>query len=107
VIQIDDFKFIGVLFVPFGLVEAAWGFASSDAIGAKGDLLPLIAIAGGALTVTAGIAAYRRLSWAKYLVALAAFLMAPAFPFGTVLAAVAFIALGRDWRRNQSARAHS
>ena len=106
-IQIDDFKFIGVLFGTFGLVEAALGLANSEPIGAKGDFLPLIAIAGGALTVTAGVAAYGRLFWAKYLVALAAFLMAPAFPFGTVLAAVAFIALGRDWRRNQSARAHS
>jgi len=107
VIQVDDFKFVGVVFVPFGLAQVVLGFSGSGAIGGEGDLRPLVLMVSGVLTTTAGLVALRRRWWAKYLVGLAAFLLAPAFPFGTVLAAVAFLAIGRDWRRAQLPQAGS
>jgi len=100
VVQVDDFKFTGVLFVPYGVAQLVIGFAGSSAIGAEGDLVPLLLICTGALTITAGIAAFRRLPWAKYILGVVAFLIASGFPIGTVLSAVAFIAIGRDWHRS-------
>lgn len=95
--QVDDYKFVGVLFVPFGLAQIGFGVAGFDAVAAAGELLPVWLVASGSLTVVAGVSAFRRLWWARYAVGLAAFLLAPGFPFGTVLAAVGFIAIGRNW----------
>lgn len=97
--QVDDFKFVGTLFVIFGAAELAVGFSQASAIGGRGELYPLFLIVVGAVTMSTGIATFRRRWWTKYAVGLAAFLAAPSFPFGTVIAAVAFIAIGRDWRR--------
>ena len=63
----------------------------------------LVAMAAGALSVWAGVEAWRQRRWSKVVVGAAAFLMAPLFPIGTVLAAVGFLALGRQWRRTAPA----
>lgn len=105
--QIDDFKFVGVLFVGLGVLRVALGLVSISTDTAEGILFPLLGAAIGIGFVLAGLAAYRHERWHKWGVGVFAFLAAPSFPIGTVVACVAFVALGRSWKVNAPESADS